>query len=541
MLKHLLCILCISLTTFGYSASNDAKQVFNRLVLVMGNSNVPKPQLLILDNKQLVAKTFPSGEVMIGKQFIQHCSLFGPDSINALACVLSHELVHYYQKHFWAQNFGSAYVDSDWGKKISEDENNRKFIELYETQADQLGFYYAFSAGYKTWRIGKNLLDSTYRWYQLKENLDGYPSLTQRKLMVETSSNQFSNLIPVFEMSNMLKVISSNYLGDQQSALLDFCSFGYEHLMSANIQTPEMYNNMAVAKILKAQKYTASKFSSLKLPVILDEQSLMYEASGSRGEDDVEQFNTLMNEAMEHLDKALKLDPYYWPASLNRSIVLMGQEKFGACQDELNSKAIAGIIKDNPKITTAINEMKGILYFYQGDLAKSKQSLNNVIKAGSVSAGYNQLILTDEFAKPMTEASLKTTTDTIEKWNGTFVYKGLKNYKTGFENVITYSNTKAEILRDTFNGYKIFELRQKIGFCPVQYVKIAVKNNVGLKTSRGLKEGSTLAELQKLYGVSIEKTEGTLLTYYSYLSKNLVVMVNKQTGKVENWFYFIVI
>ena len=518
------------------AGQQETKKVFNKLVLAIGNSSVPKPVLLIKDNAWLVAKTFPSGEVFIGKQFISYCSRFGADSLNALACVLSHELVHYYQKHFWAQKFGSAYVDNEWGRKISEDENSRKFLELYETQADQLGFYYAFSAGYKTWKIASRLLDSTYAWFRLKDSIPGYPSLPQRKALAETSSSKFAALIPVFEMSNHLKVISATCLGDQQSAILDFSAFGYEHLISANIQTAEMYNNLAVAKILKAQKFSSSLYAGLQLPVMLDQSSLMYEASGTKGDEEQEKFDALMGEALELLDKALKLDEYYWPASVNKSIVLLGQGKYGSCEDELNSKAIQGMLKTNKSLVAVIAEIRGVSAYLQGDKARGKTQFAAAQKAGSGSAKLNEQILQD-MNEPR-ESRDDSGTDTAEKWNGKMVYKGLKSYKTGTDHVTGYSNSKADLLVDSTAGYKIFELRQKIGFCPVQYVKVAACYQEGLSTSKGIRIGSSQNDVIKAYGKSETRLSGTVYGYLIYPKQSMVITIDHATGQVNGWFYY---
>jgi hypothetical protein len=539
MPKSLLFFILMALVAFpGYADEASTRKVFNKLIIVIGNSSVPKPTLSVRNNDLLVAKTFSSGEVLIGEQFIRNCSRFGSDSINAVACVLSHELVHYYMKHFWAQKFGSAYVDSEWGQKISADEESKKFLELYETQADQLGFYYAFSAGYKTWKLAEPLLDSVYGWYKLKENLEGYPSLAQRKVLAQTSASRFAELIPVFEMSNCLKVISATCLGDRQNALLDYSSFGYEHLMSSNIQTAEMFNNIAVAKILKAQKYSSSIYAGLQLPVVLDQSSMMYEASGTRGDDEQEKFLALMNEALESLDKALRLDEQYWPASVNKSLVLLGLEKYGTCEDELDSKAVKAASKNNKWIASVISEIRGILYYSKGDSVKSREMFASAVKLGSKSARLNEQIMMDMIPESGNQKNSVILSDSVEKWNGQKVYAGLKAYTIKSERVISYANTKAYMLLDSGAGYKIFEVRKNVGFFPVNYVKIAMNYDQGATTSLGLKVGSSNADLLARYKNTDLKAYGTLYTYWIYPLQNIVVMVDNTNNKVHGWFYY---
>jgi hypothetical protein len=521
-----------------YADEASTRKVFNKLVIVIGNSSIPKPSLSVRNNEMLVAKTFSSGEVLIGEQFIRNCSRFGADSINAIACVLSHELVHYYMKHFWAQKFGSAYVDSEWGQKISADEEGKKFLELYETQADQLGFYYAFSAGYKTWKLAEPLLDSVYQWYKLRQDLEGYPSLAQRKVLAQTSAAKFAELIPVFEMSNCLKVISATCLGDRQNALLDYSSFGYEHLMSSNIHTAEMYNNVAVAKILKAQKYSSSIFAGLQLPVVLDQSSMMYEASGTRGDDEQEKFIALMNEALESVDKALRLDENYWPASVNKGLILLGLEKYGTCEDELDSKALKAASKNNKWIASVISEIKGILYYSKGDSVRSREMFASARKLGSKSAQVNELIMMDMAPEAVAAKNPVKLKDSVEKWQNQRVYAGLKAYSIKSDRVITYANTKAYMLTDSVSGYKIFEVRKNVGFFPVNYVKVAMNYDKKSATSFGLEVGAGTADLLARYGQTDLKAYGTLYTYWIFPMQNLVVMVDNTSNKVNGWFYY---
>jgi hypothetical protein len=263
----------------------------------------------------------------------------------------------------------------------------------------------------------------------------------------------------------------------------------------------------------------------------------MYEASGSKGDDEQEKFLTLMNEALEQLDKALKLDETYWPASINKSLVLLGLEKYGSCEDELNSKAILALLKNNKDMNATISEIRAIMNYSKGDTVKGKSLFITAHKAGSSSARMNEMILTDridQHAGPTISQGI----DTAEKWNNKMVYKGLKSYRTSTDHVTSYANGKADLLLDSAVGYKIFELRQKIGFCPVQYVKVAVNYQEGVSTSKGLKNGSSVAELTKKYGVPQNKVPGTVFAYWIYPGQNLIVMVDNASAKVNGWLYF---
>lgn len=528
-----LLLACINI----HASEADVRKVFSKLVMAIGNVSMPQPSIYIINNDQLVAQTYGNGKIEIGRKLVASCSRFGTDSLNAIACILSHELAHYYQKHFWAQKFGSAYASSDWGKKIAREADSNKFKELYESQADQVGFYYAFSAGFRTWKIAPAVLDSVYKWYQFNEVMEGYPALPQRKAIASISASKFAGLIPVFEISNHLRVVASTCLGDQQSAVLDFSCFGYEHMLAANIQTAEMFNNIAVSRILKAQKYSASIYSGLQLPVILDQSSLIYEASGSKGDEELEKYNALMNEALENIEQALRLDDKYWPAIINKSIVLMGLEKYGSSEDELSSKTVKEAAAKNKSLAWIIPEVRGIMYYLKGDSAQGVTYLKQAQKAGSGSASINRLILLNT---DFSVGGIDSWRDTTEKWNNATVFKGLRSYRTSTDSFIKYANSRAELLIDSVYGYKVYEFRPRIGFCPVQYVKLAQAGNAGLSTSRGLKKGQTTKELVVKYGNSDRIISGTLYTYWIYPGQNLIVTTDNTSGKVDSWLYYII-
>lgn len=535
-MKKLLFVCLLLACASAHASEGDVRKVFNKLVMAIGNVSMPEPSIYLVNNDQLVAQTYGNGKIEIGRKLVAYCSRFGADSLNALACILSHELAHYYQKHFWAQKFGSAYASSDWGKKIAREADSNKFKELYESQADQIGFYYAFSAGFKTWKIAPAVLDSVYKWYQFREVMEGYPTLSQRKSIASISASKFAGLIPVFEVSNHLRVVASTCLGDQQSAVLDFSCFGYEHMLAANIQTAEMFNNIAVSKILKAQKYSASIYSGLQLPVILDQSSLIYEASGSKGDEELEKYNALMSEALENLEQALKLDDKYWPAIINKSIVLIGLEKYGSSEDELSSKTIKDATAKHRSLTWVLPEIHGIMYYLKGDSAQGIASLKQAEKAGSRSASINKLILQNvngALGGPGMEMG-----DTIEKWNNATVYKGLKSYRTSTDSFIRYANSRAELLVDSVRGYKVYEFRPRIGFCPVQYVKLAQVSDARLSTTRGLKKGQATKDLTSKYGACSKTIPGTIYTYWIYPKQNLVVITDNASNKVDSWFYY---
>ncbi len=156
-------------------SNNYCRDVFNRLVNSVSTVYGTRPTLTIVESNTLVAETYNTGEVKVGSTLIELCRRFGKDSTNAIAHVLSHELAHYYQNHAWISNFTSAYANVEWSRKLTESE--QQLLPVYETQADEMGFFYALNAGYQSWKVSGAVLDSIYTWYELPKELPGYPPL----------------------------------------------------------------------------------------------------------------------------------------------------------------------------------------------------------------------------------------------------------------------------------------------------------------------------------------------------------------------------
>ena len=100
----------------------------------------------------------------------------GDQRADGLALVLGHELAHVLLHPGWQAGFGSLPARS-------------KAIRELEAEADEVGAFMAFVAGYDTLTLGPDVIDLVYSAYGLDDQLAGYPSRTERRtLAVATSS-----------------------------------------------------------------------------------------------------------------------------------------------------------------------------------------------------------------------------------------------------------------------------------------------------------------------------------------------------------------
>jgi tetratricopeptide (TPR) repeat protein len=274
------------------------------------------------------------------------CAALGPDSLDALAFLLGHELAHYYANHGWVGDFGQQNADLEVGQALQEYSAIRK-IEV-ETEADYFGGFFGYVAGYRTLEVVPQLLTSIYAAYGLQENLEGYPSLAERQQIAQRSAEKVQLMIPVFEAGHRLLLLR------QYSAAAQ-C---FDHL-SLTFPSREMLNNAGVARALRALSLFESDALWLAYPFELDAATRLQDGrKAGMTESSQETRNRLLKEARERFEQASRKDPNYAPAWINLACVadLQGEpeealvwarkaQKITQGTDEVISLAHAHIIR----------------------------------------------------------------------------------------------------------------------------------------------------------------------------------------------------
>ncbi|MBK9015493.1 MAG: hypothetical protein IPM82_16300 [Saprospiraceae bacterium] len=266
--------------------------VFNRLKNAKGDFRSRRPYLhFVKESGSGVAAAYPkSGLIILEEKGYDICASFGKDSLNALAVLLGHELVHCYEKHDWEGYFASELkgfgLDGDVKDNAKED----------EIQADYLGGFLAYQAGFATFGIMPKFLDKVYEKYGLTdEKLSNYPKKEERKNIAEQSEVKLKNLLELFEMGNFLVA-----LGEYDDAL------EYYHKVLEDFQSREIYNNLGVLSTLSAMKLFTPLQNKFSYPVELDIKSRL----GSRGGLDQELREEKLLEAIDFFEKARQLDAF---------------------------------------------------------------------------------------------------------------------------------------------------------------------------------------------------------------------------------------
>jgi len=371
-------------TTFsqsGINAESSIKEVFNKLILAYGNAKA-SPDLIILNEGKLqkspaVYYTSTSPVIKVDINLYDICTHFGNDKLNALSIILSHELAHYYNDDTFCSDFAFAIKNENnvLSNKLIQLSKNEK-IKL-ETEADHKGLFYAAMAGYKPFNIYPELLDRIYKSYNIIDNIEGYPTLNERKAISKQAEERIRKLYDIFQEG-----IKNYNNGNYSNASKQF------EEINKYFPSRENYNNSGVAKVKQVLKEKPSTREESKFPkrftypLMLDSESHLKQPKNytnqTRGYVDTDKFEFLLRSAQKDFEKAINLDPNYTKAYINL-----------ACVFDLldNPMAAIGKIKELPQKKQQTKNAQQILAiaYYNAEL---EEKANEIWKALEVDERY---------------------------------------------------------------------------------------------------------------------------------------------------------
>ena len=355
-----------------------ALKVYNRLVAARGDFRYPVPAFSMRGEERSVAyMNYDDLEITLEEKAFDVCAAYGDAAEPAIAFLLGHELSHYYEKHAWRRGFVSEFKDLKIGitlDSLVDDAAN-------ETEADYMGGFLAYSAGYGLFDRGADMIRKLYAAYGLPERLSGYPDLADREAMSRRTAEKLARLVEVFEMANMLTAIG-NYAEAYQ----------YYRFVLMEYQSREIYNNLGVTAVLDALQYFKPTEVKFRYPLELD-----LESSSLRGLGMADIRSQLLRQALLHFDAAISLDPNYAPAYLNKActFALLGDIKRAQFYAESEARSIA---QQNNYAKTALDAdvLLGILEADRGNTEQAKQLFQRAAADGSAVAAVNLKLLNKE-------------------------------------------------------------------------------------------------------------------------------------------------
>lgn len=308
---------------------SNANAVFQQLNYAFGSGRSTGLRLEILARnprkKPIIAQynPRPAGAVVrLDEEVYDLCRTLGPDSLNALAAVLGHELAHHHLNHSWYDTFG---LSGTTGVTINKEQASR-----FETEADFNGCFVAQLCGYSPDPAFKNILALIDTHIVLPNGRHA-----SRPQAYTSKTTQLTELAAVFRVAQLL------YATGQ----FDAAAVCFQRLTNADaFPNAPMLNNLAVCYL---QAY-AAKLSAADQPFALP---IEFDANGrlaaprSRGETPSP---ALLSAAIRTLETALSTEPDYSPARLNLACAYLLNQ-----QQKQYSAALGEIDKLKPAQRTA--------------------------------------------------------------------------------------------------------------------------------------------------------------------------------------------
>ncbi|MBK6543920.1 MAG: hypothetical protein IPG12_01355 [Saprospiraceae bacterium] len=354
-----------------------ALEIFNKLRDARGDFRYPVPTFEMTKDVGMVASMdYNKLQINLEEKAYNVCATFA-DTNAAIAFLLAHELSHYYEKHAWKRGFVSEFKDLAIGLKLDSLQDD----VANETEADYLGGFLAYSAGYGFFDQGSAIIKALYKAYGLGNKLPKYPSLQDRQAMSVRTTEKLRRLIQVFDMSNLLIAVG-NY--SEANEYLKYILMEY--------QSRELYNNYGVSILSDVMtNYFNANELRFRYPIHLDLESSAKDA----GIGNVRQL--LIKQAILQFDAAISMDPNYLPAYINKACAyaLLGDPVRGEFYADVEARKIAEQNKDQKAIQD-LTILIGIIKANKGDTLKAKELFETAKMAGSKLAGINLKILNRE-------------------------------------------------------------------------------------------------------------------------------------------------
>ncbi len=309
MIKRLfiLVLFFISFTLFSQNVSHySAYKVYDDIITAIGNTNPRAPKLVIKNTSSNPAAYYPVKNIIrIEEKLLNVCYTFGKDSLNVLSYILGHELAHHYQNH----GYTSRYATLDFSNEIDKKKEKSQQKIDDETQADIYAGFYSHIAGYDALHKAELFLDEIYKAYNLPDDLPNYPTLSQRKQIINENKKSFEKLRYLFDIANI-----SMSLGEY-----NYSEKILNHILNQNFTSREIYNNLGLCYVNQALELNLEgKYFNLIIPFKMDITSRLQEPILTRGDmTDRDYAIILLKKASKEFNTALRLDPNYLIAKEN--------------------------------------------------------------------------------------------------------------------------------------------------------------------------------------------------------------------------------
>lgn len=361
------------LSTENYKYKTTEK-IVHKIAMAKGDNRLI-PTLKMPVGKNNVAIYF-AGEnehlIYIDEYVYDLCHTMGKDSLSALACIVGHELGHYYEDH---SNF--------FGFSSKRNGHNKKELE---DAADKFSLFYGAVADYNTPRMFPLILDKIYSEYGIADKIQGYPDLKDRQAIVQVAITETEEFINIYRVGQHLYAIN-NY----QAAKV--CM---EYILN-HYPSKLVHNNIGVCNLsIFLNQVENQEIYPYIYPFEFDVRVRKVnttESLRSRNQD-----LTLIDEAIHSFKEAIHADPYYERAYINLACAYSIRGNQDGASGTINELEQFIYKEEKRPLSENAYLVKGICKALDENYVSAKQAFDKVISNSDINL-YNKKVFNAEYHK----------------------------------------------------------------------------------------------------------------------------------------------
>lgn len=513
-----------------------ALKVFDELIRVFSDGRT-RPTLQLLPrgatSRMQVAWFNPEqNSLTLEERAYDLCASLGPDSLDALAALLGHELAHYYKDHGWVGDFGNGFADLEVGQTLRQRKGDlTRMVEL-ETEADYFGWFSGYIAGYKTLDIVPEVLKKIYAEYRLGDHIPGYPSLAERQEIGRHAAAKLHQLVPVFEAGHHLLLVKQY----EEAARC------FDHL-ARTFPSRELLNNAGIARALEALPLFPEDQLRFAYPFELDAATRLRNgkkaAEYDLTEPREERRSRLLEEAKELFEAARSKDPGYAPAYINLACIAALQGEFEEALF-LAEKAVQ-LARRNHEALSLANALivRGLARAHSNppDEEAARQDFEEA-KAGNPSlALFNLKVLDLKSASSGSSGGEEKPSSQREQLDGLSAreYDFILEAPEAIAGVPAASRSQPAIDINAKQTASWSGLVIDTGYRT--FVFLETRRGYLGQSGRGIRIGSTMAQVAEAYGQSAALVLGRQGTYHIYERARIIFQAGAD-DKVQGWMIY---
>lgn len=493
-------------------AYEHCNKIYTELKIAIGDQRSTLPKLLILNReKRVAAYREMDNSIIIEKKAYDICQQMGIQSESALAFLIGHELTHFYQQTDWKRNTGATHF-------LLKYEQQQKYA-LEDEEADSYSAFIAYLANYETLEIIPDLLEKIYEGYGLNDNLEGYPSLEERKKVVAIIQRKVRKFIQLYETANYYIAIGWN--------LQAYNCYAY---LLKYVRTKEIYHNIGVVSLAAAIEQPEQEEYAFLYPIDIDLTNVFqrpFSVQGSR--------NKLLRDAEANLKKALSLDEEYCSAYLNLACVYDLQ---GDATNALTTLNTASNLSPTSLQRAKIAIIKGIVYAHRNQIKTASQYFDDANKyyqnlpVWYISNTNKRILSSEKREQEQYDILIEDQMDAIS-----FRKERLRTASAMVLGNSGFLTLEVDFFTKQHSYLSKFFLRNETNSRDA-YFFLQRTRNKSLETTQGVKVGDALSTIQKTYeGTYFQVVHHHKGFFLVYPSKGLIFQVDTN-NRVREWAVF---